>query len=78
MRLLKESLFVGVFISVLGLILHYLSMKYYEEHDMNKYKTLGLHLFLIGVSGHLILEYFGVNKMYCLESAKVDTITLVQ
>ena len=59
MRLLKESLFVGVFISVLGLILHYLSMKYYEEHDMNKYKTLGLHLFLIGVSGHLILEYFG-------------------
>ena len=78
MRLLKESLFVGVFISVLGLILHYLSMKYYEEHDMNKYKTLGLHLCLIGVSGHLILEYFGVNKMYCLESAKVDTITLVQ
>lgn len=78
MNLIKEALLVGVFISVLGLLLHYLSMKYYEEHDMNDYKIFGYHLFLIGVSGHLILEYFGVNKMYCLESVKVDTITLVQ
>ena len=77
MNLIKEALLVGIFISVLGLLLHHLASMY-MKHDMNDYKIFGYHLFLIGVSGHLILEYFGVNKMYCLESAKVDTITLVQ
>jgi hypothetical protein len=65
-NLIKESLIVGVFISVLGLLLHHLASMYIV-HDMNDYKIFGYHLFIIGVLGHLILEYFGVNKMYCLE-----------
>ena len=64
MKLIKECLYVGVFITILGLVLHFLSMKY-KNHDMNDYKVFGLHLFVIGVLGHLMLEYFGVNKMYC-------------
>ena len=72
------SLFFGVFITVLGLSLHHLATKMYEEHDMNDYKIFGLHLFVIGVVGHFVLEYFGVNKMYCVNSLKTDSVTLNQ
>jgi uncharacterized membrane protein len=64
MELFKESLYVGAFICVIGLVLHYLSLKY-MDHDMNNYKIFGLHLFVIGMLGHLVLEWLNVNKMYC-------------
>jgi hypothetical protein len=73
MSLIQEALIVGVFISILGLLLHHLASMY-MKHDMNDYKIFGYHLFVIGVLGHLILEYFGVNKMYCLEKTLQSTL----
>ena len=63
-ELIKESLYVGAFICVIGLIIHYLSSKY-MVHDMNNYKVFALHLFVIGMLGHLLLEWLDVNSMYC-------------
>jgi hypothetical protein len=73
MNLFQEALIVGVFITLLGLLLHHLASMY-MEHDMNDYKIFSYHLFVIGVLGHLILEYFGVNKMYCLEKTLEKTL----
>ena len=63
-QLIKESLLVGAFLCFIGLIIHYLASKY-MQHDMNDYKIYALHLFVIGMLGHLLLEFFDINKEYC-------------
>ncbi len=61
---LKEALFFGLILTVLGVAIHMIYSKYYS-HDMNDTKKYGLHLFVTGVLAHLLFEYFEVNKWYC-------------
>lgn len=61
---LKESLFSGVVFMAVGLLLHYVYSKY-KTHDMNNMQMYALHLFVVGMLTHLLLEYLQVNKWYC-------------
>lgn len=63
-RIIKEALMVGVGLTVVGLLLHFIGM-YFKHHDMNDTTILAVHFFVAGVLVHLLCEYFGVNKWYC-------------
>ena len=63
-RIIKESLVTGLILTLVGLVLHYLYNKY-QPHDLNNLQVYGLHLFIVGVVTHMLLEYTEVNKWYC-------------
>jgi amino acid permease len=60
-----EALIVGLLVIVIGMVLHYISLKVYGEHDLNDMKVFAIHLFVIGIITHLLCEYTGINKWYC-------------
>ncbi len=64
--LFVEALVVGLIVLVFGVALHYISLKTYGSHDLNDVKIYGAHLFLIGVAVHLLCEFTGINKWYCV------------
>lgn len=61
----KELLGVAVIVSVVGLVLHHLTLRLYGYHDLNDMKILVAHLVVIGVVTHLVCELSGINKWYC-------------
>lgn len=72
MKLLKEGISVGILIVIVGTIVTYLmgnSLKVKLPpvcDDWNKNYVMEVSLFLTGFIGHIALEYFGINKWYCV------------
>ena len=64
--LLLESLSIGVVTVLIGLLLHYISLKTMGSHDLNNLKIFGVHLFAIAVCVHLFYQASGINKWYCV------------
>lgn len=60
-----EALVVGLLVVLLGIALHYFSLKIYGQHDLNNMQVFAIHLFIIGVATHLLCEFTGINKWYC-------------
>ena len=64
-QLLIEALVVGLMTVILGYILHVAYTKIGGVHDLNNMKVYLIHLFVIGLSAHLLCEASGINKYYC-------------
>jgi uncharacterized membrane protein len=60
-----EAFTVGLLVMIIGIVLHYVSLKIYGPHDLNDIVVFLVHLFIIGVITHLLCEFTGVNKWYC-------------
>jgi hypothetical protein len=64
-NLLTEAIIVGISLVIIGMAIHLLINKIHP-HDMNNNGVLVIHFFIIGIVVHLLSEYFGINKWYCL------------
>ncbi len=64
-----EAIIIGLLVVVIGVAFHWLSLKLYGDHDLNKISMFAGHLFIIGVLTHAICEISGVNKWYCTNGA---------
>ncbi len=63
-----EALVLGLALTVLGVVLHLISMQVYK-HDMNNLGVCALHLFVFGFVLHLLFEFTGLNSWYCKNGA---------
>jgi hypothetical protein len=64
-----EAFMVGLLTISIGVVLHYLLLKIYGHHDLNNMLVYIVHLFIIGVTAHLLCEFTGINKWYCTNGA---------
>jgi uncharacterized membrane protein len=69
MKVLIESLCVGLSALLMGLLLHVILGHHALHASSPKMKEemirLSILLFLTGFSIHLVFEYIGLNKLYC-------------
>jgi len=66
-----EAIGVGILTLIVGLVIFYFGVDKSKREDAIKYdKILGLRLFLIGFFLHIMLEYAGFNKSYCVNKLK--------
>lgn len=67
-RVFIESIFVAVLNVLIGFPISYAIM-YYQNPNFNfDFKmSFILNLFLLGMLTHIISEFSGINKRYCLE-----------
>jgi ABC-type spermidine/putrescine transport system permease subunit II len=63
--LAMESLSIGIFTVIVGLLIHTLATKAVGYHDLNNLKTFAGHLFVIAIAVHLLYQATGMNKWYC-------------
>jgi len=61
----SEAFAVGLLVVLIGVVLHYISLKIYGPHDLNNMGIFMVHLFIIGIITHLLCEFTGINKWYC-------------
>ena len=59
-QLLKEAVFVGIAFVLLSRIITAVTRGNPTLSDPT------VHLFLVGFLGHLLFEYTGINKYYCV------------
>jgi hypothetical protein len=60
-----EALKLALVFIVVGVVLHFVSLKVMGSHNLNDMKMYAVHLGATAVVAHLLLEAQGVNKWYC-------------
>lgn len=64
MNLLYETIFVGLFFSILASLIHYISMILFKE-DAMKHTHLLAQSFVTASLFHILSEYSDLNNYYC-------------
>ena len=64
--LIKEGVAVALVVVVVGIVLHQLSLKVYGPHNLNNKGMYALHLAATVFVSHLLLEWAGANRWYCV------------
>jgi len=64
-NLIIEALVVGLITLVIGVAVHGVYSQI-MKHDMNNMTIYAFHLFVIGALVHLVCQYAGLNKWYCI------------
>ncbi len=68
MKLLKESLFISLILTVIGLVLSYIIMYIKSPEKTKEFKywpSVAISFGLAGIIVHLLFEMSGINKLYC-------------
>lgn len=79
-KLFIEAIMVGIIIMITGTGVTYLMGNSFSVElppvcdDWNKNYVMEISLFLTGFLGHLLLEYFKVNKWYCINGTACQKI----
>jgi len=63
-----EVLFVGFLVSLIGIVISYLVMRYKSADEANNFehwKSVAVSFFISGALVHIICEYTGLNHWYC-------------
>lgn len=74
MNLIKEAIFVGIIIVLIGTIIGYIMRIYFSQNlpdickEWNKNHIMEICLFLTGFFTHIVCELIGINKWYCKNS----------
>ena len=87
-KLIIDSLIIGLITSVLGSVILRVIITGFNkvekneslEYMLKKYKKnyiIEIALFFTGISIHLLLEYFGINKWYCEKKCAVDKCKII-
>ncbi len=66
--LLIEALVVGLMVTLIGLVISYISMYVKSPEktkDFEHWKSIFGSFFISGLLVHLLCEYVGLNKWYC-------------
>lgn len=74
--LIKEILFVGMLTMIIGLIISYITMYIGSPIQTKQFDHWGSVAFSFVVTGmliHIICEYTGINKYYCVHGVACRT-----
>lgn len=74
MHYILESLILGLIVVIVGFPLSY-TLMYINNKDFkfDFKRSFTLNLFLIGVCVHIISEFIGLNKRYCVDGYACKT-----
>ena len=64
-NLLKEAVVISLFIVVIGVVLHHLTVQFWRPHDLNNMTMYAVHLAGTAFVAHILLELSGLNRWYC-------------
>lgn len=64
-ELVMEAVKLALVFVVVGVALHFASVKAMGPHNLNDMKMYAIHLGATAVVAHILLEAQGVNKWYC-------------